>query len=121
MKKHKKVQYADGTIYDISGYSVSENLISLHYPEAAENFGGFSIINESGDIIKDCYDFVYRWDMVDRQEGVIWYTNDPEYRQTAPWPDLSGVPDQEEPLSNEELTEAVADLMYEVSALQLGL
>lgn len=52
---------------------------------------------------------------------MIYYTNDPNYLQTEPWPDLSDIPEQAEPLTNEELTEAVADLMYDVSAAQLGL
>ena len=121
MGRYKKVVYKDGAGCDINGYSISGKLVSLHYPHPEENVSGFAICDEAGNTIQDCPDFIYRWDVVDQKENAIYYTNDPNYRQTEPWPDLSNIPEQAEPLTNEELTEAVADLMYEVSAAQLGL
>lgn len=119
--QYKKVVYKDGVCADIRGYSIREKLVSLHYHNPTENLSGFSICDESGRIMRDCSDFVYRWDTVDQKPDEIWYTNDKNYRQTEPWSDLSSIMAQEEALSNEELTEAVADLMYEVSMAQLGL
>lgn len=121
MKRYRKVIYKDGVSCDIHGYSISKRLVSLHYQNPVENVSGFTICDEAGGVIKDCLDFKYRWDVVDHKENVIYYTNDPEYRQTEPLQDLGNIPEQTEPLSNEELTEAVADLIYEVSAAQLGL
>ena len=109
----QKVVFADGGTFFIRGHSAREDLVSLHYREPAENLSGFILYGADGNI--------YRWDVVDQKENAIYYTNDPNYRQTEPWPDLSNIPEQAEPLTNEELTEAVADLMYEVSAAQLGL
>ncbi len=117
----QKVVFADGETFFIRGHSAREDLVSLHYREPAENLSGFILYGADGNIIRDCSDFIYRWDVVDQKENAIYYTNDPNYRQTEPWPDLSNIPEQAEPLTNEELTEAVADLMYEVSAAQLGL
>lgn len=116
-----KIVYADGQKLGIDGYSIGINLVSIHAENQTENLSGFIICDEAGNTIQDCSDFIYRWDVVDQKENVIYYTNDPNYRQTEPWPDLSNIPEQAEPLTNEELTEAVADLMYEVSAAQLGL
>lgn len=121
MKRYMKVVYKDGVSCDIHGYTISKKLVSLHYQNPIENVSGFIICNEAGDVIKDCSDFKYRWDVIDQKENVIYYTNDPDYRQTEPWHELKTIPEQEEPLTNEELTEVVADLMYEVSAAQLGL
>lgn len=116
-----KVVFADGEAFALNGYSIQEDLVSLHYREPAENQSGFTIYNEAGNVVAECLDFVYRWDVVDQKKGTIYYTNNKDYRQTAPWPDISGIQEYMEPLSNEELTEAVADLMYEVSVVQLGL
>lgn len=120
MSKNKKVIFADGKAFDILGYVISEKRVRLHYFEPSENLSGFVICDEACCVIKDCSDFKYRWDVVDQKANAIYYTNDPNYRQTEPWPNLSDVHEQAEPLSNEELTEAVADIMYEVSAAQLG-
>lgn len=121
MSTNKKVVFADGKAFGILGYVISEKRVRLHYSEPSENLSGFIICDEAGNTIQNCSDFIYRWDVVDQKENVIYYTNDPNYRQTEPWPDLSDIPEQAEPLTNEELTEAVADLMYDVSAAQLGL
>lgn len=121
MNKHPKVIFADtDEEIEVSGYSVSEKLVSICCDNPRENLSGFSIY-EGERLIFDASGFIYRWDVVDQKENVIYYTNDPNYRQTEPWPDLSDIPEQAEPLTNEELTEAVADLMYEISAAQLGL
>ena len=116
-----KVVFADGEAFALNGYSIQENLVSLHYREPTENKSGFTIYNEAGNVVAECLYFVYRWDVASQKKGTIYYTNDKDYRQTVPWPDTSGIPEYTEPLSNEELTEAVAELMYEVSVAQLGL
>lgn len=121
MSMYPKAVFADGEEFELVGYSISEKVISLHGKEPVENREGFIIYDGSGGMIKDCSDFIYRWDVVDQRENEICYTDDPECRQIGPWADLSNAREQVEPLSNEELTEAVADLMYDVSMLQLGL
>lgn len=121
MKTYKRVVFSNGQTLDINGYSIGMSLVSIHAENQTENLSGFIIYDGEDNILQDCSDFIYRWDVVDQKENAIYYTNDPNYRQTEPWPDLSNIPEQAEPLTNEELTEAVADLMYEVSAAQLGL
>lgn len=123
MNTYKKVAFKDGETFDILGYCIGKNIVEIHYKykDPKENLSGFIICDEAGDIIKDCSDFIYRWDIVDQRPDRIYYTNDPDYCQTEPFPDLSDIQEQAEPLTNEELTEAVADLMYEVSMMQLGM
>lgn len=117
---HPKVVFTNSEVVEIYGYSITENLVSLRYSKPVENTSGFSVYMGDG-LVFDGSNFTYRWDVVDQKENEIYYTNDPDYRQMEPWPDMSNVPEQAEPLTNEELTEAVADLMYEVSAAKLGL
>lgn len=117
----QKAVFANGEVISLNGYSISEDMVSLHYERPCENQSGFVIYSEAGEIVMDCSDFRYRWDVIDQKEDRIYYTNDPDHRQTEPWPEMNNVPEQAEPLSNEELTEAVADLMYEVSMAQIGL
>ncbi len=117
---HIKVIFADGEETEIFGYSVSENLVSVRCDNPRENLSGFSIY-EGERLIFNASSFIYRWDVVDQKENAIYYTNDPDYRQTEPWAELCDIPEQAEPLTNEELTEVVADLMYEVSMARLGL
>lgn len=121
MNTHSKVMFIDSSeVVEIRGFSITENLVSLHYDNPIENLSGFSIYN-GDNLVFDGSDFTYRWDLVDQRPNEVFYTNDPDYRQTEPFPDLSEVPEQVEPLSNEELNECVADLMCEISMMQLGL
>lgn len=123
MKSYLRVIFKDdkeGKGIDICGYSKSNNKISLYYKNPVENNSGFIIVNEENKIV-DCTKYKYRWDVIDQKENMICYTDNQRYQQTEPWSDLSDVPQYEETLSNEELTEAVADLMYEVSMAQLGI
>lgn len=116
-----EVVFTDSSeVVEVYGYSITENLVSICYNNPEENLSGF-LIYEDRHLVFDGSGFTYRWDVVDQKPNEIFYTNDPNYRQTEPWPDLSNVLEKEEPLNNEELTEAVADLMYEVSAAKLGL
>lgn len=121
MNTYPKVVFTDpDEAVEIRGYSITEKLVSIHYDNPVENLSGFCIY-EGENLVFDGSAFTYRWDVVDQRQNEIFYTNDPDYRQTEPFPDLSELPDQAEPLSNEELTEVVADLMYEVSMMKLGL
>lgn len=104
----------------INGYSTLKNVIALYYVDPVENLSGFQIC-ENNSVIVDAPEFKYRWDVLDHKSNAIYYTNDSNYKQTEPWPDMSDVPEPVEPLSNEELTECIAELMYESSLRQLGL
>lgn len=121
MNMHPKVKFSDSDeAVEIRGYSITEKLVSIRYDNPVENLSGFSIY-DGDQLVFDGAGFTYRWDVVDQRQNEIIYTNDPDYRQTKPFPDLGDIPEQVEPLSNEELTEAVANLMYDVSRMQLGL
>lgn len=117
--------FNDSKLIPIRGYSQNGKVICIGAKDGeklSENLSGFKIV-KGDSIICDASDFKYRWDVINHREGMIYYTNDPDSKQTTPFRALneSDVLIQEESLSNEELTEAVADLMYEISAAKLGL
>lgn len=104
----------------LGAFSVSSSIISLMYPNVRENLNGFVIYDEEGGVVADGSDFKYRWDVLEGDPDRIYYTNSPDNVQTKKL-DMEDQIEEVDPLTNEELTEAVADLMYEVSVAKLGL
>lgn len=118
--KQYKIRYnGQDTYIDIRGYMISNDLISLTYPNVETNTSGF-IIYQDDEIIADCSEFKYRWDVLENNPNQIYYTNDPDNVQEKAFNHENMVEDID-PLNNEELTECVADLMYEMSLAQLGM
>lgn len=115
-----KLRYNNHTdIVEIEGYMCSDNLASISGKNIEENTSGYIIYNEQGEVVADCSEYKYRWDVLENDPGRIFYTNIEGYVQTEPLPRDDSV--IAEPLNNEALTECVADLMYEVSLMQLGM
>ncbi len=122
MKKKYKIKYNDDdTLIELNGYGIQEHIVALYYPDVTENLEGFILYNPDGTILKDCSDFKYRYDILENDSKSIYYTDLNDMVQYEKWNrDYTDTID-EEPLTNEELTECVADLMYEASLIQLGI
>lgn len=121
--KHRKykLKYVNSkTCIELKGYSKSNDIVGLVYQGAEENLSGFIIYDQDGGVVADCSDFKYRWDVLEDDSDRIYYTNSADNVQTEKFHTEDQI-EEAEPLTNEELTEAVADLMYEVSMMQLGL
>ena len=113
----KSIQNIKKTLVIIKGINLPEN-----------NMNGFQfIINEEE---KDYSDYKYIFNVITKFENVIMLSNNEEFIETEDnpagryycEPDPNEVQEIiEDPLTNEELTEAVANLMYEISILQLGM
>ena len=104
---------------EIEGYTCSTALISIMGQNLEENTSGFKIFNMQGEVLENCSEYKYRWDVLEDNPNKIFYTNIESYIQAELLPnDNSAVV---EPLNNEALTECVADLMYELSLVQLGM
>lgn len=115
-----KIKYNDHEEYiNIDGYGISNNIACLSGKNLEENTSGYIIYNEQGEVVADCSEYKYRWDVLENDPGRIFYTNIEGYVQTEPLSKDDSV--IAEPLNNEALTECVADLMYEVSLMQLGM
>lgn len=132
MKKRAYIKYKNADeIICLNGYSVSENMIKVIFtePYPFKNCG-FDLYDTNGSLVKDCSDFIYRWDILNAdnttQPNTIVFTDNMDLQQTMPFwakeeidKEVANTPD--EPLTNEELTEAIADLICEVSLMQLNI
>lgn len=117
MLKLRYNNHAD--IVEIEGYMCSDNLASISGKNIEENTSGYIIYGEQDEVVADCSGYKYRWDVLENDPNRIFYTNIEGYVQTEPLPKDDAI--VAEPLNNEALTECVADLMYEVSLMQLGM
>ncbi|MDE6602242.1 MAG: hypothetical protein K2K90_08785 [Lachnospiraceae bacterium] len=129
-----KIIYNDGEQGNINGYSLSENIIKITYDTSAckpvTNNSGFKIYDRENREIIDASAYIYRWDILNAenttQPWTVAYTNCPDFKQKFPYPtqeemDQASETIPDDPLTNEELTEAVADLMCEISLMQLNI
>lgn len=132
MKQMNYVKYKDGKTQKLLGYSVSSDIVSLRYTKDEIPYinetEGFCLYDQNNNLIANCQDFIYRYDVLNAenttQPYTVAYTNNPELKQTVPYPtqeqmdaDAESIP--VEPLTNEELTEMVGGLLYETSLMQM--
>jgi hypothetical protein len=94
----------------------------LPEPEVeTREYPGFKICRENGAVVKDGALFVYKWNIFTEFDDGIVLTSSKIDRETEPIPDAEAPQDVVDPLNNDDLTECVADLMYEVSCNELGI
>ena len=124
-----KIQFNDhDQIYTVTSFRNRGDIVILKGEDIpAENTSGFKLLD--GDRAAEDYsEYKTKYNVITQAEGVLMLSTGAV--ETAD--NLAGIyihmlePEEEEiveeaPLTNEELTEAVADLMYEVSMMQLGL
>lgn len=103
----------------IDGYMIAGDIVCLSGKNMETNESGF-ILYEETKVLLDCSEYKYRWDVLEDNPNRIYYTNTEGNVQTVSLPEIDDI-DIVEPLSNEALTECVADLMYEVGLMQLGM
>lgn len=83
---------------------------------------GFSLYeDDEKTLIKDCNDQLYKWNIYTEYENGICLTNSLTDRECKPNPNAEPPQEIVDPLTNEELTECIADLIYDTSVMQLGL
>ncbi len=115
-------------IYNITTFrQIGGNIIILKGAELPEeNTSGFKVID--GDrVIADYSAYTTKYNVSTQTEGMLMLSTGIVETEDKPAGIYAYTPKPEEivedvdPLTNEELTEAVADLMYEVSMMSLGL
>lgn len=98
-----KIKYLNKEEYiQINMYMISEDMIFLSYPNIEENLSGFIMYDDNDKIMRDCSDFIYRWNVLDDNPDRIYYTNIPDYVQTTPFSERSDEEFEEITLSEEE-------------------
>ncbi|MCM1112863.1 MAG: hypothetical protein NC399_06370 [Muribaculum sp.] len=122
MKEKYKAKYnnSDGLI-ELNGVGIQDHIVSLYGPDIAVNLSGFVLYAPDGTVFRDCSGFRYRYDILEDNPDAVHYTDQADMVQTEKWNVSSIDQVEEEPLTNEELTECVAELMYETSLMRLGI
>lgn len=122
MKNRYKVKYnGNNELIVLNGYGIQEHIITLYYSDVTENLDGFILYDSEGNVFKDCSDYKYRYDILENDPKSILYTDLEGFVQTEKLNNNYSNIVNEEPLTNQELTECLADLMYEMSLTQLGI
>lgn len=132
MKNKICIKYKDSDEYfSLDGYSISMDIVKVLMSDNIPfKHCGFILYGTNGEILKDCSDFIYRWDILNEENpirpNVMVFTNNSDLKQEIPFLTQEEIEEAAEdaptdPLTNEELTEAIADLICEVSLMQLNI
>ena len=119
-----KLRFNDSNmLYNVYSYNIFEGRLLTIIGDFPENMSGLVIYDKNGMVIKDCSTFTTKYNVHSQIDNGFILSNDGSTDS-----ELIVNNDQKEkimehisPLSNEELTECVADLMYEMSLAQLGM
>lgn len=104
----------------VKRYTIGKNFVKLIDDKLSWDLGGFKIYEDDEEtIVRDCSDYNYKWNVYTEYSNGVVLTNSETDREPPP-KDLNPV-EIVDPLSNEELTTCVADLMYETSLMKLGI
>lgn len=124
-----KIRFNDSeTVYDVTAVRMHGNIVILKGTGLPNNTSGFKLFGSREE--KDYSEYRYIFNVITKFENVVMLSNDEGFIETEdnpagryyhePDPDAEQET-IEDPLTNEELTEAVANLMYETSMMQLGM
>ncbi|MCM1561511.1 MAG: hypothetical protein NC123_18545 [Butyrivibrio sp.] len=118
-----KVKFMDtDELIQLTGCVIYQDKIKLSAPGIKENLSGFMLYEDDGiTLVHDCSEYKYRWNIYTEYENGIMLTESETDRERKPNPDADPPREVVDPLSNDELTEAIADLMYEASMNSLGM
>ena len=113
-----KIKFKDSDeCISLNVYLVDTYRVTVGYEDISENLSGFILYeDDEKTVIKDCSDFIYRWDIYYPTEGMIVYTNSEIDRQDDVDPNTGSM--YESPIGIEDLISCVADLMFENSLMK---
>ena len=98
--------------------AISPHVITLKGDDLEFNSSGFILYEDDGVTVhKNCRRFIYKYNKYTNYDNGFMVTDIPDASETDPGKEVEIV----DPLSNDELTEVVADLMFQVDCLTLGL
>lgn len=110
------------TFIYLTSYCLYRDKVSMAGDGIEENLNGFILYEDDEEtVIRDCSDYKYKWNIYTEYENGIVLTESRTNREMKPVDNEEDLQEIINPFSNEELTEAVAGLMYELSMIQLGL
>lgn len=114
-------------IYEITSIRHKHGIVVIKGEGLPEkNTSGFRLIDGDA-VVEDYSEYRTKYNVITQKEGVMALskgmveTKENSAETLLYTPQEKEIAEDVEPLSAEELTEAVADIMYEISAAQLGL
>lgn len=114
-------------IYEITSIRRRHGIVVIKGEGLPENnTSGFRLIDGDA-VVEDYSEYRTKYNVITQKEGVMALskgmveTKENSAETLLYTPQEKEIAEDVEPLSAEELTEAVADIMYEISAAQLGL
>lgn len=118
-----KVKFNSSEIFtSIHRCQIAPNFVKLVAEDLVWDLSGFVMYEDDEEtIIRDCSDYNYQWNIyTDIPNGVV-LTNSETEKEKEPDPNAPKPMELLDPLTNEELTECVADLMTEVDMIKMGI
>ena len=118
-------------LYEVTSYRIiNQNLVVLKGENLPQGKTcGFKLLRDDGSVDTDCSGYTVKFNVLTELENILMYSinesivetkDNPAYRYCST-PNPEDIHEDVDPLTNEELTECVAELMYESSLRQLGL
>lgn len=109
------------TFIPLLGYGIQPHLVHLFAPNLVWDLDGFILYEDDEEtVVLDGSNYIYQWNVITERENGVILTDSETWRETPPDPNAVSV-EVVDPLSVDELTDLVGDLMFELSAIKLGL
>lgn len=110
------------TFFKVDSYTIYANMITLIDENLIWDLSGFILYeDDKTTVIRDCSDFIYKWNIYKELEHGVTLTNSETDREPEPGLNKTSPVEEVFPLNNDELTSCVADLMFETSLMKLGM
>lgn len=118
-----KVKFNDSDNFiKLDSYVLYQDKVDMQGQGITENLSGFILYEDDEEtIVRDCSEYKHKWNIYTERENGIVLTESETDRERKPNPDAEKPVEIVDVPNNEELAECIADLMYELSASELGL
>lgn len=118
-----KVKFNDNDNFmKLDSYVLYQDKVDMQGQGITENLSGFILYEDDEEtIIRDCSEYKHKWNIYTERENGIVLTESETDRERKQNPDAEKPVEIVDVPNNEELAECIADLMYELSASELGI
>ena len=118
-----KVKFNDSDNFiKLDSYVLYQDKVDMQGQGITENLSGFILYEDDEEtIVRDCSEYKHKWNIYTERENGIVLTESETDRERKPNLDAEKPVEIVDVPNNEELAECIADLMYELSASELGL
>ena len=106
----------------VGAFAACGDVVTIKGDTITENLSGFILYeDDEKTVIRDYSAYVYKWNIYTDYTNGIALTKSETNREREPIPCTTPPQEIIDPLTNEELTSTIAELLYETSLMQLGM